>query len=111
MSEPFCASTWTSHSLRPVLRLTAQTRGAEGAAGGGGRERRRVGGGGVAGDRGRRRLGGSAAGGDDGQLAVHPRVQRAVEQVCARRELVDVFFLILRPPPGSTLFPYTTLFR
>src|SRR5438876_8536003 len=21
------------------------------------------------------------------------------------------FFLILRPPPGSTLFPYTTLFR
>src|SRR5688572_32549185 len=24
---------------------------------------------------------------------------------------VLVFFLIVRPPPGSTLFPYTTLFR
>src|SRR5690554_2445887 len=23
----------------------------------------------------------------------------------------DVFFLIIRPPPSSTLFPYTTLFR
>src|SRR5205823_13865418 len=25
--------------------------------------------------------------------------------------LVSVFFLMLRPPPRSTLFPYTTLFR
>src|SRR5689334_24572185 len=24
---------------------------------------------------------------------------------------VMLFFLIIRPPPGSTLFPYTTLFR
>src|SRR5205807_8343967 len=24
---------------------------------------------------------------------------------------VDIFFLLLLPPPGSTLFPYTTLFR
>src|SRR5437762_3096115 len=23
----------------------------------------------------------------------------------------NLFFLIIRPPPGSTLFPYTTLFR
>src|SRR5205809_7231794 len=26
-------------------------------------------------------------------------------------DFVRVFFLILRPPPSSTLFPYTTLFR
>src|SRR5437867_7776822 len=25
--------------------------------------------------------------------------------------LFPVFLLVLRPPPGSTLFPYTTLFR
>src|SRR5438094_5446229 len=25
--------------------------------------------------------------------------------------LSNIFFLILRPPPRSTLFPYTTLFR
>src|SRR5438874_12182212 len=25
--------------------------------------------------------------------------------------LHDVFFLLIRPPPRSTLFPYTTLFR
>src|SRR5436190_24017218 len=39
---------------------------------------------------------------------------------CIREFLVSVdwsplhylfFFLMLRPPPGSTLFPYTTLFR
>src|SRR5690349_23005326 len=24
---------------------------------------------------------------------------------------LDIFFLIIRPPPTSTLFPYTTLFR
>src|SRR5437764_15457466 len=29
---------------------------------------------------------------------------------CFRR-VFPVFFLLLRPPPGSTLFPYTTLFR
>src|SRR5205809_8109408 len=27
------------------------------------------------------------------------------------RMLLFVFFLIIRPPPRSTLFPYTTLFR
>src|SRR5690242_17040589 len=26
-------------------------------------------------------------------------------------DLVDVFFFMMRPPPRSTLFPYTTLFR
>src|SRR5436309_13976337 len=25
--------------------------------------------------------------------------------------IIDFFFLIIRPPPRSTLFPYTTLFR
>src|SRR5437870_13060116 len=25
--------------------------------------------------------------------------------------LVSLFFLMIRPPPSSTLFPYTTLFR
>src|SRR5439155_23275759 len=29
----------------------------------------------------------------------------------APASLLCVFFLILRPPPSSTLFPYTTLFR
>src|SRR5207249_12127002 len=29
----------------------------------------------------------------------------------SRRSLTPVFFSILRPPPTSTLFPYTTLFR
>src|SRR5262245_66471279 len=24
---------------------------------------------------------------------------------------IDLLFLMIRPPPGSTLFPYTTLFR
>src|SRR5437867_10758890 len=27
------------------------------------------------------------------------------------REIGCIFFLVLRRPPGSTLFPYTTLFR
>src|SRR3712207_9242092 len=27
------------------------------------------------------------------------------------RDLVDFFFLMIRRPPRSTLFPYTTLFR
>src|SRR5207253_10553799 len=34
--------------------------------------------------------------------------------VCVPRRLVDVclvFFLLIRRPPRSTLFPYTTLFR
>src|SRR5438309_8623576 len=29
----------------------------------------------------------------------------------AQLELVFLFFLMIRPPPRSTLFPYTTLFR
>src|SRR3712207_8701375 len=28
-----------------------------------------------------------------------------------RTALLSVFFLMIRPPPRSTLFPYTTLFR
>src|SRR5438270_9273852 len=31
--------------------------------------------------------------------------------MCSRLELSPFFFLMLRPPPRSTLFPYTTLFR
>src|SRR5204862_8359483 len=27
------------------------------------------------------------------------------------RLLLSLFFLLIRPPPSSTLFPYTTLFR
>src|SRR6266404_8651923 len=34
----------------------------------------------------------------------------ATEGICHRNRLV-FFFLMLRPPPRSTLFPYTTLFR
>src|SRR2546422_10832476 len=30
---------------------------------------------------------------------------------CASRHLVFFFFLMIRRPPRSTLFPYTTLFR
>src|SRR5437868_10841449 len=30
---------------------------------------------------------------------------------CAPQCLLLLFFLMLRPPPRSTLFPYTTLFR
>src|ERR1041384_2308949 len=29
----------------------------------------------------------------------------------ARRRAADLFFLMMRRPPRSTLFPYTTLFR
>src|SRR5438034_11452291 len=31
--------------------------------------------------------------------------------VCGMIDVVFVFFLIIRRPPRSTLFPYTTLFR
>src|SRR5438132_9396484 len=34
-----------------------------------------------------------------------------VFQDCVRHHLCFFFFLILRRPPRSTLFPYTTLFR
>src|SRR5207248_10076980 len=30
---------------------------------------------------------------------------------CAPHPSIFLFFLMLRPPPRSTLFPYTTLFR
>src|SRR5436190_22151106 len=30
---------------------------------------------------------------------------------CISFPLADSFFLLMRPPPTSTLFPYTTLFR
>src|SRR5947209_13887374 len=30
---------------------------------------------------------------------------------CRRACLLFLFFLLIRPPPRSTLFPYTTLFR
>src|SRR6476646_4088891 len=40
--------------------------------------------------------------------------QRAVVGLCAEElvaEIAVVFFLMIRRPPRSTLFPYTTLFR
>src|SRR6267143_374264 len=36
-------------------------------------------------------------------------VMRAIEKVPAARH--NIFFLMIRRPPRSTLFPYTTLFR
>src|SRR2546422_11214015 len=30
---------------------------------------------------------------------------------CHRRYILSIFFLMIRRPPRSTLFPYTTLFR
>src|SRR3712207_9459179 len=33
------------------------------------------------------------------------------ESVAVRRRYVFIFFLMIRRPPRSTLFPYTTLFR
>src|SRR5207249_10768225 len=30
---------------------------------------------------------------------------------CSDRRFLSFFFLMIRPPPRSTLFPYTTLFR
>src|SRR5438874_4799449 len=33
------------------------------------------------------------------------------ENCVSPRMFVSIFFLMIRPPPRSTLFPYTTLFR
>src|SRR6266571_9172961 len=38
----------------------------------------------------------------------HARIQ-SIDQ--AARDLLAIFFLMIRRPPRSTLFPYTTLFR
>src|SRR5437773_11082693 len=38
-------------------------------------------------------------------------VQCLVLNACTQHGVCFVFFLILRRPPRSTLFPYTTLFR
>src|SRR5439155_22447911 len=35
----------------------------------------------------------------------------AHREYCYRHRFLDLFFLLLPRPPGSTLFPYTTLFR
>src|SRR5205085_11411088 len=47
-----------------------------------------------------------------GLMRAEPRrsVRVAVKLMNARFDDVFLFFMI-RPPPGSTLFPYTTLFR
>src|SRR5256885_16842334 len=34
-----------------------------------------------------------------------------VQTCCFRRDVLFFFFLMIRRPPRSTLFPYTTLFR
>src|SRR6266540_214009 len=45
-------------------------------------------------------------------VAVAVVVRRlAVAVVCDRHGAVVIFFLMIRRPPRSTLFPYTTLFR
>src|SRR6266581_1501735 len=49
--------------------------------------------------------------------SVHPALAKAGQnalncfQLFRWRELWRVFFLMIRRPPRSTLFPYTTLFR
>src|ERR1051325_12014117 len=40
-----------------------------------------------------------------------PRVDHRPEEGAESHALVDFFFLMIRRPPRSTLFPYTTLFR
>ena len=35
----------------------------------------------------------------------------SVERGCGLEDVMEVFFLMIRRPPRSTLFPYTTLFR
>src|SRR5690349_22802385 len=40
----------------------------------------------------------------------HPDVY-AVISLSSSPVMLNVFFLMIRPPPRSTLFPYTTLFR
>src|ERR1039458_8416491 len=66
-----------------------------------------------------------AAGGDDGAVTVYHLESREAAvlahadlsryKACAdspgRRLLSTCFFLMIRRPPRSTLFPYTTLFR
>src|SRR5690606_41425646 len=39
----------------------------------------------------------------------HPR--RPYHSTSSSHSFVPIFFLMIRPPPTSTLFPYTTLFR
>src|ERR1022692_1948745 len=41
----------------------------------------------------------------------HPRTARAVQRPVPRPAAPLFFFLMIRRPPRSTLFPYTTLFR
>src|SRR2546422_11242373 len=37
--------------------------------------------------------------------------RRCFSRVCTRLSVFSFFFLMIRRPPRSTLFPYTTLFR
>src|SRR6266511_785869 len=41
----------------------------------------------------------------------HPRAAIVSEAITHTREQFFLFFLLIRRPPRSTLFPYTTLFR
>src|SRR5438477_10725306 len=47
------------------------------------------------------------------QLLWSPRLTRSLTDVLVKTPptLSFLFFLMIRPPPRSTLFPYTTLFR
>src|SRR4051812_50111532 len=47
--------------------------------------------------------------GDGRCLPVHLKAQ--ISRELDRLEIILFFFLMIRPPPRSTLFPYTTLFR
>src|SRR5262245_2567274 len=57
-------------------------------------------------------ISGKPHGGIDRRLAPGPlRLVLAAQAVEQRRRAGLVFFLLIRRPPRSTLFPYTTLFR
>src|ERR1022692_580351 len=52
------------------------------------------------------------AGGGDLQHPLHPPVFVRLPGLVVRRlRMLFFFFLMIRGPPRSTLFPYTTLFR
>src|SRR3954462_13123097 len=47
----------------------------------------------------------------DAELAIHQHLIDALLQLAGIDAHADFFFLMIRRPPRSTLFPYTTLFR
>ena len=54
---------------------------------------------------------GRYAGDEVDKEAVESKVLCKVKLVGADESCYFIFFLMIRPPPRSTLFPYTTLFR